>query len=199
MIIILDDENRENEGDLCLGAQFVNPSKITYMLRYGSGMICVSLKDSRLKELEIPDMAGTNNSKFDEAMTTSVDFVKGMESGVSATDRSNTVRALIEPSTKAHELLRPGHVFPLRAKDGGLMQRQGHTEAGINVVELAGLYPASVITELMNDDGTMMRGRELEEFSKKHNIKMVIIPEIIDYLKDNNLINSKSLSATAKI
>src|SRR5581483_5926089 len=164
-VIIVDDEDRENEGDLAIAADHVTPESINFMARHGRGLICVPIVGQRLDELEIPMMVDTNTSSYGTAFTVAVDARRGVSTGISAADRSATVRALIDPTTRPADLSRPGHVFPLRYAEGGVLRRTGQTEASVDLAKLAGLYPAAVICEIMNEDGTMSRMPELEEFS----------------------------------
>ncbi len=180
-VIIVDDEDRENEGDLAIAADHVTPESINFMARFGRGLICVPIVGSRLDELEIPMMVDMNTSSYGTAFTVAVDARRGTSTGISAADRSATVLALIDPTTKASDLSRPGHVFPLRYADGGVLRRTGQTEASVDLAKLAGLYPAAVICEIMNEDGTMSRLPELELFSAEHDIKVISVAALIEY------------------
>ncbi len=180
-LIIVDDADRENEGDLAMAAEFVSPDAINFMATHGRGLICVPMIGSRLDELEIPMMVQQNTSGFGTAFTVAVDATRGVSTGISAADRSATVRALIDPSTRPSDLSRPGHVFPLRYKEGGVLRRTGQTEASVDVARLAGLYPAAVICEIMNEDGTMARLGELSEFSLAHGIKIISVASLVEY------------------
>ncbi|HZT05999.1 MAG TPA: bifunctional 3,4-dihydroxy-2-butanone-4-phosphate synthase/GTP cyclohydrolase II [Chloroflexota bacterium] len=180
-VIIVDDEDRENEGDLAIAADHVSPEAINFMARYGRGLICVPIVGSRLDELEIPMMVDTNTSSYGTAFTVAVDARRGVSTGISAADRAATVHALIDPKTKASDLSRPGHVFPLRYAEGGVLRRTGQTEASVDLAKLAGLYPAAVICEIMNEDGTMARLPELEQFSAQHGIKVISVASLIEY------------------
>jgi 3,4-dihydroxy 2-butanone 4-phosphate synthase/GTP cyclohydrolase II len=181
MIILVDDEDRENEGDLCMAAEKVTPEAINFMARYGRGLICLSLSPERVEELKLPMMTEENTSLFGTAFTVSVEAKRGVTTGISAADRATTVRTAIDPKTRPEDLVRPGHVFPLRARPGGVLQRAGQTEGSVDLARLSGLYPAGVICEIMNDDGTMARIPELIEFAKKHNLKIVTIKDLIKY------------------
>jgi 3,4-dihydroxy 2-butanone 4-phosphate synthase / GTP cyclohydrolase II len=182
-VIIVDDEDRENEGDLALAAEHVTPETINFMAKYGRGLICVPIIGRRLDELEIPMMVSANTSSYGTAFTVAVDARRGVSTGISAADRAETVRALIDPTTKAGDLLRPGHVFPLRYAEGGVLRRTGQTEASVDLAKLAELYPAAVICEIMNEDGSMSRLPELEEFSRQHGVKLISVASLIEYRK----------------
>lgn len=182
VIIVVDDENRENEGDFIAAAELATPELINFMARYGRGLICAPLTESRCKELELDLMVGKNTDPMHTAFTVSVDLNgNGVGTGISAADRAKTVRALTHPDLKPHELRRPGHIFPLRAKDGGVLRRTGHTEAAIDFARLAGMYPAGVIVEIMNEDGTMARMPELVKVAEKFNLKIVSIEDLVAY------------------
>ncbi len=181
MIIVVDDEDRENEGDLTLAAEKVTPEAINFMARYGRGLICLSMTGDRLDELEIPMAVSENTSRFETAFAVPIDAVAGTTTGISAADRAATVRVAIDPATKPGDLSRPGHVFPLRARDGGVLVRAGQTEAAVDLSRLAGLYPAGVICEVMNADGTMARVPELRRFAKRHDLLMVTVADLIRY------------------
>lgn len=181
MIILVDDEDRENEGDLCMAAEKITPEAINFMAKYGRGLICLSLTPQRVAELKLPMMVEDNTSSFGTAFTVSIEAKKGVTTGISAHDRAHTILTAINPQTKPEDLARPGHVFPLRAKPGGVLQRAGQTEGSVDLARLAGLYPAGVICEIMNDDGTMARVPQLMEFSKRHNLKIVTIKDLIQY------------------
>jgi 3,4-dihydroxy 2-butanone 4-phosphate synthase/GTP cyclohydrolase II len=181
MIILVDDEDRENEGDLCMAAEKVTPEAINFMAKYGRGLICLSLTPERVEELKLPMMTDENSSPYGTAFTISIEAKRGVTTGISAYDRAKTILTAIDPKTKPEDLARPGHVFPLKAKPGGVLQRVGHTEGSVDLARLAGLYPAGVICEIMNDDGTMARVPELMEFARKHNLKIVTIKDIIKF------------------
>ena len=180
-IIVLDDENRENEGDLILAAEKATPEAINFMVRHARGLVCMPMTRERLDELELPLMTLQNTESMQTAFTVSVDSRAGTTTGISAFDRAATVRALIDPRTKKSDLMTPGHLFPLRAKEGGVLRRSGHTEACIDLARLAGLYPAGVICEIMNEDGSMARLAELEKFGERHGLKMLTIESLIRY------------------
>jgi 3,4-dihydroxy 2-butanone 4-phosphate synthase/GTP cyclohydrolase II len=180
-VIILDNEDRENEGDLTIPAQFVTPQHIAFMLRHTSGIICVPMTGERLDELQVPMMVNHNSSRYSTAFTVSVDARYNVTTGVSAHDRAQTIRVLIDPKTRASDLVMPGHVYPLRAREGGVLVRAGHTEAVVDLCRLAGLYPAGVLCELMNSDGTMMRWPRIRRFAQRHGIKVITINQLIRY------------------
>ncbi|MGA9099478.1 MAG: bifunctional 3,4-dihydroxy-2-butanone-4-phosphate synthase/GTP cyclohydrolase II, partial [Methanotrichaceae archaeon] len=181
IIIILDDENRENEGDLMMAAEKITPESINFLARYGCGLICMPMTAERLRELDLPLMTSTNTESMGTAFTVSVDAKHNTTTGISAFDRATTAQALIDPVTTRRDLSVPGHMFPLQAKSGGVLRRTGHTEACVDLARLAGLYPAGVICEIMAEDGTMARLPQLESFAEKHNIKMVTIESLIKY------------------
>jgi len=181
MIILVDDEDRENEGDLCLAAEKITPEAINFMAKHGRGLICLSLTPERVEELKLQMMTDDNTSPFGTAFTVSIEAKKGVTTGISASDRATTILTAINPNTKPEDLSKPGHVFPLRAKKGGVLQRAGQTEGSVDLARLAGLYPAGVICEIMNDDGTMARVPQLMEVSKKHNMKIVTVKNLIKY------------------
>jgi len=180
MIIVCDDEDRENEGDLTIAAEKVTPAIINFMARYGRGQICLSMTGARLDELDIPLAVNSNTTTFGTAFCVPIDL-KGAGTGISAADRAATVLAAISPQTMPGDLARPGHVSPLRARDGGVMVRAGQTEAAVDLSRMAGLYPAGVICEIMNEDGTMARVPELTKFARKHGLLMITIADLIQY------------------
>lgn len=191
MVIVVDDEDRENEGDLIMAASFVKPDDINFMAKYARGIICIPLGEKRLKELELHPMLRHNEPdyKSDPLATSwmiSVDAATGITTGISAYDRSRTIQLLIDPDSKPRDLVRPGHIFPLKACEGGVLVRAGHTEAAVDLMKLAGLYPAGVICEIMNDDGTMARLPELITFARKHNLKICSILDLIEYRHRND-------------
>ncbi len=181
MVILVDDEDRENEGDLCMAAEKVTPEAINFMAKYGRGLICLSLTPERVEELRLPMMTDENTSPYGTAFTVSIEARRGVTTGISAHDRATTIRTAIDPKTRPEDLVKPGHVFPLKAKPGGVLQRAGQTEGSVDLARLAGLYPAGVICEIMNDDGTMARVPQLMEFAKRHNLKIVTIKDLIEY------------------
>lgn len=180
-LIVVDDERRENEGDLVIAAEKVTPEAINFMARYGRGLICIAMTGERLDELGIPMMVHDNTSKFASPFTVSVEAKHNVTTGISAYDRAVTVKALIEPATRPEDISRPGHMFPLRAREGGVLVRAGHTEAVVDLAKIAGLYPAGVICEVMNEDGTMARLPQLERMAAEHGIKIVSVAQIIAY------------------
>ncbi len=181
MVILVDDEDRENEGDLCMAAEKVTPEAINFMAKYGRGLICLSLTPERVAELRLPMMSEENTSAFGTAFTVSIEAKRGVTTGISAADRARTILTAIDQKTVAEDLARPGHVFPLRSKPGGVLQRTGQTEGSVDLARLAGLYPAGVICEIMNDDGTMARVPELMEFAERHHLKIVTVKDLIRY------------------
>ena len=181
MIIVLDDEDRENEGDLVMAAQLVTPEAINFMRKEAGGLICVPMLARRLDELHIPPMVRENSSLHETAFSVSVEARGRTTTGISAQDRSATISALLDPTAKASDFLRPGHTCPLRARDGGVLVRAGQTEAAVDLARLAGLYPAGVICEIMDDDGTMMRLPRLREFAKRHNLRLITVKDLIAY------------------
>ena len=180
-VIIVDDADRENEGDLAMAAEKVTPEAINFMAVHGRGLICLPIIGQRLDELKIPMMVSENTSKFTTAFTVSVEAKHRTSTGISAADRAETVKAIIDPATKPEDLVRPGHMFPLRAREGGVLARAGHTEAIVDLARLAGLYPAGVICEILNEDGTMARLPQLEVMSEKFGINIVTIADLIAY------------------
>lgn len=180
-LIIVDDESRENEGDLALAAEKVTAEAINFMAQHARGLICVPIVGERLDALQIPPMVSRNTSRFSTAFTVSVEAKHGVSTGISAADRATTIRTLIDPATKPGDIVTPGHVFPLRARDGGVLVRAGHTEAIVDLSRLAGLYPAGVICEIMNHDGTMARLPELESMARQFDLKIVSIADLIAY------------------
>lgn len=180
-VIVVDDEDRENEGDLVIAAEHVTAEAINFMARHGRGLICMPVSGSRLDELRIPMMVQENTSGFGTAFTVSVEAKHKVTTGISARDRAATVKAILDPATKSEDLARPGHMFPLRAAQGGVLARAGQTEASVDLARLAGLYPAGVICEIMNEDGTMARRSDLDKFSLEHGIRMVSVAQLIDY------------------
>jgi 3,4-dihydroxy 2-butanone 4-phosphate synthase/GTP cyclohydrolase II len=181
MIILVDDENRENEGDLTMAAELVTAEAINFMAKYGRGLICLSLMEEQVEQLKLPMMVHENTATFGTAFTVSVDARHGVTTGISAADRAITIRAAIAEDAKPEDLVRPGHVFPLRAKRGGVLVRTGQTEGSVDLARLAGLKSAGVICEIMNEDGTMARMPDLEVFAREHGLKIVTIADLIKY------------------
>ncbi len=190
VVIVVDDEDRENEGDFVAAAEMVNPEMINFMATNGRGLICTPLTEDRCDELKLDMMVQANSDPFQTAFTVSIDLKgKGVTTGISASDRSHTIKALTEKQTKPYDLQRPGHIFPLKAKNGGVLRRTGHTEAAIDLARLAGLQPAGVIVEIMNEDGTMARLPQLVEIAKKYDLKLVSIEDLVAYrMKHDSLI-----------
>lgn len=181
MVILTDDETRENEGDLVVASEFITAEQINFMAKYGKGLICVSLPAERCDELQLNMMVQDNTSKFGTAFTVSVEAREGVTTGISAHDRAVTIKALINPSSTFRDIVTPGHMFPLRAKKGGVLVRPGQTEGSYDLARMAGLYPSGVICEIMDDDGSMARMPRLIKFAKEHNIKIVTIADLIKY------------------
>ena len=181
MIVVVDDEDRENEGDLTLAAEFVTPETINFMARFGRGLICLTLTEDRADYLRLGPMTQENTSRFGTAFTESIEAREGVTTGISAADRAHTIRVAISPASTAQDLARPGHVFPLRARKGGVLVRAGQTEASVDLARMAGLISAGVICEIMNDDGTMARVPDLVTFCATHNLKMLTVAELIRY------------------
>jgi 3,4-dihydroxy 2-butanone 4-phosphate synthase / GTP cyclohydrolase II len=181
IVIVCDDENRENEGDLTIAAEKITPEAINFMARYGRGLICLSMTPERLDELDIPLMVQQNSSKFETAFCVPIEAKATTSTGISAGDRASTVLAAINAKTRSSDLARPGHMFPLRSRTGGVMVRAGQTEAAVDLARIAGLYPAGVICEIMNEDGTMARVPQLAKFAKRHGLLMITIADLIKY------------------
>ena len=181
MIVLVDDEDRENEGDLTMAAEKITPEAINFMAKYGRGLICLTLSEEKADELHLPPMVRDNTSKFGTAFTVSIDAQTGVTTGISASDRARTIITCVKDKCNPNELVRPGHIFPLRAKQGGVLVRSGQTEGSVDLARLAGLKPAGVICEIMNEDGTMARVPQLIEFCKQHGLKMTSIAELIRY------------------
>lgn len=180
-VVLLDDEDRENEGDLVIAAEKVTPPSINFMAKHGRGLICLALSPERVEQLHLPPQAAENTATFGTAFTVSIDSRHGISTGISAADRATTIRTAIDPKCKPTDLARPGHIFPLKADKGGVLKRAGQTEGSVDLARLAGLYPAGVLCEVMNDDGTMARVPELFEFAKRHRLKMVTVKALIEY------------------
>ena len=193
IVIVVDDEDRENEGDFLAAADKVTPEMINFMATHGRGLICAPLIEDRCEELELELMVGKNTAEYETPFTVSVDLIgNGCTTGISASDRSKTIQALVNPNTRASELGKPGHIFPLKARKGGVLRRAGHTEAAIDLARLAGLYPAGVIVEIMNDDGSMARMPELQKIAQKHQLKIVTIKDLIAFrIKNESLIEKQ--------
>jgi 3,4-dihydroxy 2-butanone 4-phosphate synthase / GTP cyclohydrolase II len=197
MVIVVDDEDRENEGDLTIAAEKITPDAINFMARYGRGLICLSLTPERLDELEVPLMVSQNTSQFQTAFCVPIEAKHRTTTGISAADRAATVLTAIDPATRPSDLARPGHMFPLRSRTGGVMVRAGQTEAAVDLARIAGLYPAGVICEIMNEDGTMARVPQLAAFAKKHGLLLITIADLIKYrIRTESLVKRV---ATAKL
>src|ERR1700692_735432 len=181
MVIVVDDEDRENEGDLTIAAEKITPQAINFMARYGRGLICLAMTPEHLDALEIPLMVSQNSSRFETAFCVSIEARRGTTTGISAADRAATVLAAIDSATKPSDLVLPGHVFPLRARSAGVMVRAGQTEAAVDLARIAGMSPAGVICEIMNDDGTMARVPQLSRFARRHHLLMITIADLITY------------------
>ncbi|MBN9614419.1 MAG: 3,4-dihydroxy-2-butanone-4-phosphate synthase [Acidobacteriales bacterium 59-55] len=185
MVVVVDDEDRENEGDLTLAAEFVTPEAINFMARFGRGLICLTLTEERADYLRLGPMTQENTSRFGTAFTESIEAREGVTTGISAADRAHTIRVAIDPGSTAQDLARPGHVFPLRARKGGVLVRAGQTEAAVDLARMAGLISAGVICEIMNEDGTMARVPDLVKFCEEHKLKMVTVADLIRYRLQN--------------
>ena len=181
MIVIVDDEDRENEGDLMIAAEKATPELINFMARFGRGLICLTLTEKRTRELGLSMMVDDNQSAFETPFTVSIDARDGISTGISAADRAHTIKVAIDPETVRNDLVKPGHIFPLRAKDGGVLVRMGQTEASVDIARIAGLNPYGVICEIMNEDGTMARVPHLTEFIKEHGLKMITTKDLAEY------------------
>lgn len=186
MVVVCDDEDRENEGDLTMAAQFATPEAINFMAKEGRGLICLALTPHRCDELRLDLMAAKNESPFETAFTVSIEARDGISTGISAADRARTIQVAIDPESAPRDLVQPGHVFPLKAKSGGVLERTGQTEAAVDLARLAGLIPAGVICEVMNDDGTMARVDDLERYCAKHDLKMITVADLIAYRRKHD-------------
>ena len=191
IFILTDDEDRENEGDLIIMAQKITPQAINFMAKYGRGLICLPLTSKRVEELELPLMANTNKSRHQTPFTTSIEAASGISTGISAADRAHTILTAIDPKNNKNSIVTPGHIFPLKAQDGGVLVRAGHTEAAIDIAHLAGLNPSAVICEIMNEDGTMARLPDLIEFANKHQLNIATIADLIKYRRLNDKLITK--------
>lgn len=196
MIILIDDEDRENEGDFMIAAEKVTPEAINFMATHGRGLICLALTPQRVDELNLPPMVPVNQATFETAFTVSIEARHGVTTGISAHDRAKTILTAIDPKTKATDLVRPGHIFPLRAREGGVLVRSGQTEGSVDLAKLAGLYPAGVICEVMNPDGTMARVPQLKKIGKRFGIKLATIKDLIEYRMKNESLVVKSAVTT---
>jgi len=196
MVILVDDEDRENEGDLCMAAEFISPETINFMARYGRGLICLTLNEEIADKLHLKQMVQDNQARFGTAFTVSIEARHGVSTGISAADRATTIHAAVYPLSKPDDLVSPGHVFPIRAKRGGVLVRTGQTEGSVDLCRIAGLTPAGVICEIMKDDGTMARMPDLEIFAHEHNLKIVTIADLIDYRMQNESLIRRMAEAT---
>ena len=201
MIVVVDAEDRENEGDLTLAAEFVTPEAINFMARYARGLICLTLTEERADYLDLKPMTRVNTARFGTAFTESIEAREGVTTGISAHDRAHTIRVAITRSTTREDLAKPGHIFPLRAREGGVLERPGQTEASVDLARMAGLHPAGVICEIMRDDGTMARVPDLIEFCHEHHMKMLTVAELIRYRMETERVpslgNERMLSVEA--
>ncbi len=196
MFILVDDEERENEGDLIIPAQMATPETVNFMAKHGRGLICLALSPERVKELDLPQMARQNESRHETAFTVSIEAREGISTGISASDRARTIAVAIDPTKGKDDIVCPGHVFPLEARAGGVLVRTGHTEAAVDVARLAGLSPAAVICEVMNDDGTMARLPELVKFAKHHGLKIATIADLVAHRLRYDSIIERALETT---
>jgi 3,4-dihydroxy 2-butanone 4-phosphate synthase/GTP cyclohydrolase II len=196
IVIVVDDEDRENEGDFIVAAQFVTPEVINFFTKEGRGIVCAPITGERAKLLGLDLMVDANTSLHETPFTISVDYIHGTTTGVSASDRSATVKSLIDPATKPSDLARPGHVFPLKASPGGVLRRAGHTEAVVDLCTIGGLYPAGALVEIMNDDGTMARLPQLEKLAKMHSLKIITVKSVIEYRMHREKLVSKAVTTT---
>ncbi len=196
MFILVDDEDRENEGDLVIPAQFADAEKINFMAKHGRGLICLALTHERIKQLNLPLMAQANASRHQTAFTVSIEAREGITTGISAADRALTIKTAIDPGKASHDIISPGHIFPLVAKDGGVMVRAGHTEAAVDISRMAGLNPSGVICEIMNEDGTMARLAELRKFAGIHKLNIATIADLISYRRKNEKLIKKIADTT---
>jgi 3,4-dihydroxy 2-butanone 4-phosphate synthase/GTP cyclohydrolase II len=194
MVVVCDDEDRENEGDLTMAAQFATPEAINFMAKEGRGLICLALTPTRCDELGLDLMAAKNESPFDTPFTVTIEARDGVTTGISAADRARTIQVAIDPHSSPRDLVQPGHIFPLKAKPGGVLERTGQTEAGVDLARLAGLYPASVICEIMNDDGTMARVPDLERYCAQHDLKMITVADLIAYRRRHDKLVERVVS-----
>jgi 3,4-dihydroxy 2-butanone 4-phosphate synthase/GTP cyclohydrolase II len=196
MVVVVDDENRENEGDLTIAAQFVTPEAINFMTKEGRGLICLALSPERCDELGLDLMAAKNESAFETAFTVSIEAREGVTTGISAHDRARTIQVAIDPQAAPRDIVQPGHVFPLKARAGGVLERVGQTEAAVDLARLAGLNPAGVICEIMNDDGTMARVPDLVDYCDRHNLKMVTVADLVAYRRRHDKLIERVVATT---
>jgi len=184
MVVVVDDADRENEGDIIMASEKVKPEHVNFITREARGMLCVAITDERAAELELDFMVNNNTGLYKTPFTVTVDFIPGTTTGISAHDRASTIRAIIDEKVKAEDFARPGHIFPLIAKKGGVLRRAGHTEAAVDLARLAGLTPSGILCEIMHEDGSMARVNQLQDFCKKHNLKMITIADLIEYRRE---------------
>jgi 3,4-dihydroxy 2-butanone 4-phosphate synthase / GTP cyclohydrolase II len=196
IVIVVDDADRENEGDLIMAAEKATPESIAFIVRYSSGVICMPVLGERLDELDIPLMVAANTDLRRTAFTVSIDARRGVSTGISAADRAATIRAIVDPGTRPEDFSRPGHIFPLRYREGGVLERAGHTEASVDLARLAGLYPAGVLCETVNDDGTMARLPDLLRFAQVHGLKIISIADLIEYRRRREVLVERVAEAT---
>lgn len=196
MVILMDDEDRENEGDLIMAAEHVTPEAINFMVTHARGLVCLPMTESNARKLNLPLMVDNNGAQFSTNFTVSIEAAKGVTTGISAADRATTILAAVNPNAVASDIVQPGHIFPLIAKQGGVLNRAGHTEAGVDLPRIAGCEPAGVIVEILNEDGTMARRPELEQFAKKHDLKIGTIADLIEYRNLNETTIEKVAQCT---
>ncbi|PIR20672.1 MAG: bifunctional 3,4-dihydroxy-2-butanone-4-phosphate synthase/GTP cyclohydrolase II [Deltaproteobacteria bacterium CG11_big_fil_rev_8_21_14_0_20_47_16] len=199
IVILVDDEDRENEGDFCMAAEKVTPETINFMAKLGRGLICVTLTEERCRELDLPMMVNTNTARYQTGFTVSIDARDGISTGISAADRSHTIQIVMKDNTKPEELVRPGHIFPLQAKSGGVLVRTGQTEGSVDLARLAGLKPAGIICEILNDDGSMARRPELEKLAAEHSLHIVSVADIIQYRMQREQLVRRAAETTLPI
>jgi 3,4-dihydroxy 2-butanone 4-phosphate synthase/GTP cyclohydrolase II len=199
MVVLVDDEDRENEGDLVMAADAITPEAINFMATHGRGLICLTLTEDKVKQLELPMMVANNQSPYHTAFTVSIEAREGVSTGISAADRAQTIRAAIDPKAGPQDLVTPGHIFPLRARDGGVLVRTGQTEGSVDLAKMADLTPAGVICEIMNDDGTMARMPDLIEFGKKHNIRIVAVADLIRWRLKHEVLVKRTIDVQTPI
>ncbi|KAF0244796.1 MAG: 3 4-dihydroxy 2-butanone 4-phosphate synthase / GTP cyclohydrolase [Planctomycetota bacterium] len=191
MVVLVDDENRENEGDLCMAADLATPESVNFMARFGRGLVCLALTEERCLALDLPPQVSRNTSRFETAFTVSVDAATGITTGISAADRARTIEICLRKDARPSDLVRPGHIFPLRSRRGGVLERAGQTEGAVDLARLAGLQPAGVICEILNEDGTMSRLPELRAFCAKYNLKLASVEDLIEYRRRNEKLIEK--------
>src|SRR5437868_6668945 len=200
MVVVVDDEDRENEGDLTMAADSVTADDVAFIRKYASGVICVPMTSDRLEQLDIPQMVERNEARLGTAFTVSVDAREGITTGISAADRARTIRVLADPETKAHDVVKPGHIFPLQARDGGVLVRAGQTEAAVDLCRLAGLSPVGVICEITNPDGSMSRMPELKRFAKRHGLRLITVKDLIAHrMAQERLVERVAIAKLPKI